>query len=218
MHLHKEAGPTLIIGLFALGSLCSAIHFAFGGGMVFNIFVLLSLLTYGLLLNFFRIPKKNLVKDEKAIVAPCDGKVVVIEEVLEQEHLNEKRRQISIFMSPLNVHNNVNPIEGQVSYFKYHPGKYLFAWDPKSSTDNERTSYAIKESGSGREILLRQIAGALARRICWYIKPGQVVAQGEEFGFIKFGSRVDVFIPLDAEVKVSIGAITTGGETVIATW
>jgi phosphatidylserine decarboxylase len=133
------------------------------------------------------------------------------------EYLNEKRRQISIFMSPLNVHNNVNSIRGEVSYFRYHPGKYLVAWHPKSSTENERTSYAIRHP-DGRQILQRQIAGALARRICWYVKPGDQVKQGEEYGFIKFGSRVDLFLPLEAEVLVKLDQKTTGGETIIARW
>jgi len=171
-----------------------------------------------LLLNFFRIPDKNLTTDKNKIVAPCDGRVVVIEEVFEPEYLKENRRQISIFMSPLNVHNNVNGISGLVTYFKYHPGKYLVAWHPKSSTENERTSYVIRNEGNGKEILMRQIAGALARRICWYVKPGDRVDQGHEFGFIKFGSRVDVFIPLDAKVEVQLEQKTVGGETVIASW
>lgn len=217
MRLHKEGGQTLLLGFVVLGGLVLAIHHYLGYGVVFFTFSTLCSITYLLLLNFFRIPDKNLVNDQGSIVAPCDGKVVVIEEVFESEHLNEKRRQISIFMSPLNVHNNVNPISGEVSYFKYHPGKYLVAWHPKSSTENERTSYAIKDS-AGREILLRQIAGALARRICWYVRPGEKVDQGHEFGFIKFGSRVDVFIPLDANVVVELEQKTTGGETVIATW
>lgn len=218
MRLHKESTQTLTLGLVVLVGIPLAIHHYLGDGPVLYVFSVLCALTYLLLLNFFRIPQKNLVQDSKSIVAPCDGKVVVIEEIFEPEFLNENRRQISIFMSPLNVHNNVNAISGEVSYFKYHPGKYLFAWHPKSSTENERTSYVIKDQTSGRQILMRQIAGALARRICWYVKPGEQVTQGHEFGFIKFGSRVDVFIPLDAKVVVQLGQITTGGETVIATW
>jgi phosphatidylserine decarboxylase len=217
MKLHKEGKQTLLLGLVVLGGLPLLIHQYFGHGIFFSTITFLCGLTYLLLLNFFRIPQKNLVRDENLIVAPCDGKVVVIEEVQEDEYLKEKRRQISIFMSPLNVHNNVNSIGGQVSYFKYHPGKYLVAWHPKSSTENERTSYAIRHAG-GKEILQRQIAGALARRICWYVKPGDQVNQGEEYGFIKFGSRVDLFIPLDAEVLVELNQKTTGGETVIARW
>jgi phosphatidylserine decarboxylase len=217
MKLHKEGSQTLMLGAVVLAGLPLLVHHYAGYGLFFYILTFLCSLTYLLLLNFFRIPQKNLVKDENLIVAPCDGKVVVIEEVTETEYLKEKRRQISIFMSPLNVHNNLNSIAGEVSYFKYHPGKYLVAWHPKSSTENERTSYAIKHA-SGREILQRQIAGALARRICWYVKPGEKVQQGEEYGFIKFGSRVDLFIPLEAEVLVELDQKTTGGETIIARW
>jgi phosphatidylserine decarboxylase len=218
MKLHKEGTQTLLLGAVVLAGIPLTIHHYLGEGIVFYIFSGLCALTYFLLLNFFRIPDKNLIQDEGKIIAPCDGKVVVIEEVFEPEYFKERRRQISIFMSPLNVHNNVNGISGIVSYFKYHPGKYLFAWHPKSSTENERTSYAIKNINSGREILMRQIAGALARRICWYVKPGDSVMQGHEFGFIKFGSRVDVFIPLEAKVEVQLDQLTVGGETIIASW
>lgn len=217
MRLHKEGTQTLVLGLVFLTGLPILVHHFFGEGLFFYILSGLCLTTYLLLLNFFRIPKKNLVKDDSLIVAPCDGKVVVIEEVFEPEHLNENRRQISIFMSPLNVHNNVNSISGKVAYFRYHAGKYLVAWHPKSSTENERTTYSILHK-SGRQILQRQIAGALARRICWYVKPGDAVYQGEEYGFIKFGSRVDLFIPLDAQVLVELNQTTVGGETVIARW
>jgi phosphatidylserine decarboxylase len=217
MRLHKEGTQTLLIGAVVLAGLPLAVHQYFGEGLALNILSGLCILVYLLLLNFFRIPDKKLVNDDNLIVAPCDGKVVVIEEVFEPEHLKENRRQISIFMSPLNVHNNVNAISGIVSYFRYHPGKYLVAWHPKSSTENERTSYGITHK-SGREILQRQIAGALARRICWYVRPGQEVKQGEEYGFIKFGSRVDLFIPLEAEVLVQLNQTTVGGETVVARW
>lgn len=217
MRLHKEGTQTLLLGMIVLGGFCLAIDHYLGSGIILYIALAISGLIYFLLLNFFRIPNKNLTKDASAIVAPCDGKVVVIEEVFEPEHLKENRRQISIFMSPLNVHNNVNPIAGDVSYFKYHPGLYLVAWHPKSSTENERTSYAIRHN-SGKELLIRQIAGALARRICWYVKPGEKVEQSEEFGFIKFGSRVDVYIPLEAKVTVELNQITVGGETIIARW
>jgi phosphatidylserine decarboxylase len=149
------------------------------------------------------------------VIAPADGKVVVIEETEETEYFNDRRRQVSIFMSPVNVHVNRNPVEGVVKYFKYHAGKYLVAWHPKSSTENERTTIVIQTPGK-LEIMMRQIAGALAKRIVWYVKEGQPVAQGEEFGFIKFGSRVDVFLPLEAKVLVNIGDKTVGGVTVIA--
>ena len=218
MKLHKEGTQTLTVGAIVLAGIPLAIHHYVGEGTVFYIFSGVCALIFLALLNFFRIPEKELVQDDGKIVAPCDGKVVVIEEIFEPEYLNESRRQISIFMSPLNVHNNLNAISGVVSYFKYHPGKYLVAWHPKSSTENERTSYAIRHAKSGREILMRQIAGALARRICWYVKPGDVVEQSKEFGFIKFGSRVDIFIPLEAKVEVKLNQITVGGKTVIATW
>ncbi len=217
MRLHKEGTQTLLIGAAVLAGLPWAVHHFAGEGYLFYVTCGFSGLVYLLLLNFFRIPVKKLTTGSGLIVAPCDGKVVVIETVFEPEYLKEERRQVSIFMSPLNVHNNVNPVAGTVSYFKYHPGKYLVAWHPKSSTENERTSYAIRDM-QGREILLRQIAGALARRICWYVKPGQEVEQGREFGFIKFGSRVDLFLPPGADVQVSIGQKTIGGETVIARW
>jgi len=217
MRLHKEGIQTLLIGAVVLAGLPLTIHHYAGEGPLFFTISGFCILIFLLLLNFFRIPGKNLVIDDSKIVAPCDGKVVVIEEVFEPELLKENRRQISIFMSPLNVHNNVNSIAGLVTYFRYHSGKYLVAWHPKSSTENERTSYSIRHK-SGREILQRQIAGALARRICWYVKPGDEVAQGAEYGFIKFGSRVDLFIPLEAKVLVELNQNTVGGETVIASW
>ena len=151
------------------------------------------------------------------LVAPCDGKVVVIEEVEEPEYFKGKRKQISIFMSPLNVHANWTPCDGVVTYSKYHEGLYLVAWHPKSSTENERTTVVVKNE-KGQEVLLRQIAGAVARRIVCYVKAGDKVSRNDQFGFIKFGSRVDVFLPLDATVKVKIDDVTKGNETVIASW
>jgi phosphatidylserine decarboxylase len=149
------------------------------------------------------------------VLSPADGKIVAIEEVFEPEYFKEKRIQVSVFMSPNNVHVNWAPISGTVRFMKYHPGKYLVAWHPKSSTDNERTSIVI-ENHSGVEILLRQIAGALARRIVCYAREGNSIRQGDEFGFIKFGSRVDIFLPLNAEIEVSIGQKVSGKQTVIA--
>jgi phosphatidylserine decarboxylase len=180
-----------------------------------NAFLTFSVLFYFLILQFFRNPRRHISLNNRHVIAPADGKVVVIEEVVETEYFNDKRRQISIFMSPVNVHINRNPIEGVVKYFKYHAGKYLVAWHPKSSTENERTTIVVKAKNEV-EILMRQIAGALAKRIVWYVKEGQAVSQGEEFGFIKFGSRVDVFLPLTAKVLVNIGDKTVGGVTVIA--
>ncbi len=163
---------------------------------------------------FFRIPNRGFTYDEYKLIAPADGKVVVIEETVENEYFKDKRLQVSIFMSPLNVHVNRNPISGIVKYFKYHPGKYLVAWHPKSSTENERTTMVIgNEKG---EILLRQIAGALARRICYYVKEGDMVKQNDEFGFIRFGSRVDMFLPVGTKVNVKIGDVVQNGITSIA--
>ncbi len=175
----------------------------------------LSILFAFIIIQFFRKPVRKTIQNPNLIIAPADGKVVVIEETMENEHFKGLRKQVSIFMSPLNVHINFNPISGIVSYFKYHPGKKLFAWDPKSSTENERTTVVVKHS-NGTEILYRQIAGALARRICYYLTEGQTVVQGEEFGFIKFGSRVDIFLPLDAKILVNLNDKPIGGETPIA--
>ena len=166
-------------------------------------------------MQFFRSPSRPIEPNENLIIAPADGKVVVIEEVEEPEYFRGKRRQVSIFMSPLNVHVNWYPISGDVQYVKYHPGKYLVAWHPKSSTLNERTSIVVKDS-KGREILIRQIAGAVARRIVYYAKEGQTVVQGDQLGFIKFGSRVDLFLPLDAEIMVGLEESVKGSSTIIA--
>jgi phosphatidylserine decarboxylase len=168
------------------------------------------------ILSFFRIPSRNHTNDEELVVAPCDGTVVVIEEVQPDEYFKDKRLQLSIFMSPLNVHVNRNPVSGEVLYSQYHKGKYLVAWHPKSSTDNERHSVVYQHKG--KELLVKQIAGALAKRIVNYLKPGDVVKQGEEMGFIKFGSRVDLLLPLDAQVQVKIDQKVKGGVTVLAKW
>lgn len=176
---------------------------------------LASLVVLVLIVQFFRLPTRVLTLNENQIIAPADGTVVVIEETVEGEYFKDKRQQVSIFMSPINVHVNLNPLSGIVSYFRYYPGKYLVAWHPKSSTDNERTTVVIKQS-NGVEVLMRQIAGALARRIIWYVNEGDSVKQTEEMGFIKFGSRVDLYLPLDAKVNVTMGQKTKGGVTVVA--
>jgi len=163
---------------------------------------------------FFRIPARQLSQGDKLIVAPADGKVVVIEETFEPEYFKDKRLQISIFMSPLNVHVNRSPIDGTVQYMKYHAGKFLVAWHPKSSTENERTTLVIENKNL--TILLRQVAGAVARRICYYKKEAEPIKQNEEFGFIKFGSRVDIFLPLGTMVDVKINEIVQGGVSVLA--
>lgn len=168
-----------------------------------------------LVIWFFRVPARPVVPDDALVLSPCDGKVVVVEEVQEAEYFHDRRRQVSIFMSPLNVHVNFHPISGTTTYRRYHQGKYLVAWHPKSSTDNERCTVVVKHPVHG-EVLVRQIAGALARRICTYPEPDGPVVQGSELGFIKFGSRVDLFLPLSAQVAVHIGDVVQGASTVIA--
>jgi len=173
------------------------------------------LILFILILQFFRNPKRNTQISDNQIIAPADGKIVVIEEVLENEYFKDKRRQISIFMSPLNVHVTRYPLGGKIKYSKYHPGKFLVAWHPKSSEENERTTIVVDNATMG-EILYRQVAGAAARRIVNYAKVGQDVMQGTDAGFIKFGSRIDIFVPLDMKIDVSLDHVTRGGETVIA--
>lgn len=216
MTIHKEGRRLLFILLVLLVAINFLIMYYYPDQQaVHYVLIGVSVIFYLLILQFFRNPRIAANVHERYVLAPADGKVVVIEEVEEKEYFNATRKQVSIFMSPVNVHVNRNPVSGVIKYFKYHAGKYLVAWHPKSSTDNERTTIVI-ESPDGVEVLFRQIAGALARRIKWYIEEGQRVEQGAEFGFIKFGSRVDVLLPLDAEIKVAIGDKTKGGRTVIA--
>jgi phosphatidylserine decarboxylase len=167
-----------------------------------------------IVLQFFRNPKRTFTTGDNLIICPADGKVVVIEETEEGEYFKDRRLQVSIFMSPVNVHINRNPISGVVKFFKYHPGKYLAAWNPKSSTENERTTVVVEHS-NGSPVLFRQIAGALARRIVWYVKEGDKVEQTEQFGFIKFGSRVDIFLPLGTKVNLELNQVVKGGVTVL---
>ncbi len=217
MRLHREGNTIMIttgVVLLALNLLAYFYLFS-DNSTAIVLLAVASLILFILIVQFFRIPNRQLTLGESQVIAPADGKVVVIEETTENEYFQDRRRQVSIFMSPLNVHVNRNPVSGIIRYFKYFPGKYLVAWHPKSSTENERTTVVIQVA-NGAEVLLRQIAGAVARRIIWYVKEGQPVKQGEEFGFIKFGSRVDVFLPLDAEINVKIGDVTKGGVTVIA--
>lgn len=174
-----------------------------------------SLVMFILVLQFFRYPKRNIIIDENVIIAPADGQVVVIEEVEDQEYFDDKRTQISIFMSPTNVHVNRYPIPGKVSYVKYHPGAYMVAWNPKSSFENERNTIVIQKD-NGVEVLIRQIAGFVARRIVCYAKEGDVATQGADCGFIKFGSRVDVILPPDAKINVQLDQKVRGGETILA--
>jgi phosphatidylserine decarboxylase len=216
MTIHREGHIILFVLLVVLFALNAAIFYFFPyNALAQNSLILSSIIFYLLILQFFRNPIFSITQHNKHVLAPADGKVVVIEETEESEYFKGKRLQVSIFMSPVNVHVNRMPVGGKISFFKYHPGKYLVAWHPKSSTENERTTIAVKMN-NGVEILFRQIAGALARRIRWYVKEGDALEQGQEFGFIKFGSRVDIFLPLDTKVLVKIGDVTKGGRTIIA--
>ncbi|RDC62735.1 phosphatidylserine decarboxylase family protein [Adhaeribacter pallidiroseus] len=216
MKIHKEGRKILLFTFLGL-LIVNLLIFRFNAPHeTFNkIFVAISVILFLLLLQFFRSPFRNLITHEDLVIAPADGKVVVIEDVHEPEFFKDTRKQISIFMSPINVHITRNPVSGIVKYFKYHPGNYFVAWHPKSSTKNERTTVVVT-SDAGPDILFRQIAGAMARRIVWYVTEGDEVNQGEEFGFIKFGSRVDIFVPVDTDIKVNLGEKTKGGQTVIA--
>lgn len=217
MKLHREGYLIITIGLFILIGIQLLNLWLFTFVAWWWLFALLTLgvlvMAY-LIIQFFRLPKRLFKGLDNEIISPADGKVVVIEEVDEAEYFNDRRIQISIFMSPLNVHANFNPISGIVKYVKYHPGLFLVAWHPKSSTDNERSTFVVEHS-SGKEVLFRQIAGAVARRICYYIQPGDKVNAGEEYGFIKFGSRIDLLLPLDTKLNVKIGDKVKGQLTKI---
>jgi phosphatidylserine decarboxylase len=216
MTIHREGRTLLFILLIVLFVLNWGVFAYFPQSPYLqNSIILVSVLFYLIILQFFRNPIFDITQHEKQVLAPADGKVVVIEETEETEYLKGRRKQVSIFMSPINVHVNRMPVSGNISFYRYHPGKYLVAWHPKSSTENERTTVVVKMR-NGVEILFRQIAGALARRIKCYVQEGQTLEQGQEFGFIKFGSRVDIFLPVDAKITVKIGDITKGGRTVIA--
>ena len=215
MKVHKEGRRILFVTLLILLTINLLVYyFNKGNNLVNGLVTGATVIVFLLILQFFRSPFRHMFTHEDLLIAPADGKVVVIEDVVESEYFEDERKQISIFMSPINVHVTRNPISGIVKYFKYHPGNYLVAWHPKSSTQNERTTVVV-ESDAGPLVLFRQIAGAMARRIVWYVNEGDEVTQGEEFGFIKFGSRVDVFVPIDAVVKVELGQKVKGGETVI---
>jgi len=216
MTIHKEGYTSLAICILFIFVLNAVIQFYYPEAHSLKWFVyILSFVLFVIILQFFRNPLISIAQNETHVLCPADGKVVVIEETTETEYLKDRRIQVSVFMSPVNVHINRNPISGVIKYFKYHPGKYLVAWHPKSSTENERTT-VVTENSAGTQILFRQIAGALARRIVWYVKEGDKVQQGDQFGFIKFGSRVDVYLPLGTEVKVAIGDVVKGGRTVLA--
>ena len=214
MKIHREGYTTIVIVLIFL-ALINGLAYYFNPIWIFNIIIsVLSFVFFYLILHFFRNPERDITLNDKHILAPSDGKLVVIENVFEDEYLKEECTQLSIFMSPLNVHKQWYPSNGKVIYSKYHPGKYLVAWNPKSSTENERTSIVIQSNH--HRILYRQIAGAVARRICNYAKQDDVVDQSLEAGFIKFGSRIDVLIPKSAEIKVKLDDTIVGGKTILA--
>jgi phosphatidylserine decarboxylase len=217
MRIHPEGYIIILVAFLLLTGLNILIGYLTSGTWLTAVLAVLSAVFFALTVWFFRNPARPLVPDENSVFAPADGEIVLVEEVEEPEYFRDRRIQVSIFMSPLNVHVNRYPVSGQVSYTQYHPGKYLVAWHPKSSLLNERSTVAVR-TDSGREILFRQIAGAVARRIVTYSKKGDTAVQGEDFGFIKFGSRVDIFLPLDAKIKVEPNQKARGNETVIATF
>ena len=213
MKLHRESTGTIIVATVAVAVLgFLAVYFL----KMWSLLVIIPLLViYGLVFWFFRVPDREILDHKENVIAPVDGKVVMIKEVQEDEFLKEKAIQVSIFMSPLNVHICRYPVSGKVIYKKYHPGKYLVAWHEKSSSENERTTVAV-ESLTKHKVVFRQIAGYVARRIVFYCNEGDAAKAGHEFGFIKFGSRMDVFLPLDSEIICKIGDKTKGGIDIIA--
>ncbi len=216
MKIHREGYIHILIATIlwvVIAYLCNkyipATYFWVTASITFILF-----LVWFWVVAFFRLPNRNFVHGEQKIISPCDGKVVVIEETYEPEYFMHNCLQISVFMSPINVHVNRNPVSGVIKYMKYHAGKYLVAWHPKSSTENERTTIVIGNDKG--DILMRQIAGAMARRIKFYVQENDIVKQNDEFGFIRFGSRVDIFLPLNTRVDVKIGDVVKGGVSVLA--
>lgn len=215
MKIHKEGKKVIPVAVLIIIVLDLLIWFLLKQFLVSYILIATSVVLAGLVVYFFRVPERKTGLNEKQVIAPADGKVVEIKEVFEKEYFNDNRIQVSIFMSPLNVHQNRAPVSGEISYLKHHRGAFYPAFVEKSSELNERCSTVFK-TAAGTEVLSRQIAGTVARRICFYIKPGDKIIQGDEYGFIRFGSRVDLFLPLTAKVKVQLGDKPVGGETVIA--
>ncbi|MFP4847240.1 phosphatidylserine decarboxylase family protein [Winogradskyella sp. PE311] len=212
---HKEGHKIIFITLVIVVASIFLIDEFISNEWMRKGFMIIVLIFFILILQFFRNPKRHTHSNEKQALSPVDGKVVVIEEVMENEVFKDRRIQVSVFMSPLNVHVTRYPISGNITYSKYHPGKYLVAWHPKASEENERTTVVVQNDGFGK-ILYRQIAGALAKRIVNYALPNSIASQGSDSGFIKFGSRVDLFLPLDADIKVELNQKVRGGESVIA--
>jgi phosphatidylserine decarboxylase len=215
MTLHKE-GMKILRNEIIIFTILNYVAYAYTPVYIAYFVTTLTASFFILSLNFFRVPKRVFERKDGVVYSPCDGKVVVIEETTENEFYKDKRIQVSIFMSPLNVHNQVYPISGNVKYTKYHPGKFLAAWHPKSSTDNERSTIVVENDKIS--ILFRQIAGAVARRIVTYSKVDDTVKVADEFGFIKFGSRVDLFFPLGTKIKVALEDKVTGGQSIITTY
>ncbi len=216
MTIHREGIASIILAIvFGIIVNAATYYFTPNTAWVKILGYVLSGLVLVIILQFFRLPIFPIQQNDAIVLCPADGKVVVIEEVYEAEYFKDQRIQVSVFMSPINVHVNRNPINGIVKYAKYHAGLYLVAWHPKSSTENERTTI-VYEHANKTQILMRQIAGALARRICYYVKTDDVVSQGSEMGFIKFGSRVDLFFPLGTKINVSLNQVVKGGITQIA--
>lgn len=217
MTIHREGYKSIAIATLIFGAMNLLMFWLFGASLLW-LWALLSvvgLIFLVLIVSFFRIPSRKLTISDNQVIAPADGKVVVIEETVDPEYFKDKRMQVSIFMSPLNVHVNRNPVSGEVVYNKYHKGKFLVAWHPKSSTENERHSVVIRKNGF--EVLVKQIAGAVAKRIINYLEVGEKVNQGAEMGFIKFGSRVDLLLPVGTKINVGLNEVVQGGVTVIAT-
>lgn len=217
IRIHKEGHKILLVSGAVLLLINIAVAYLFRNETVYYIAGGLSVVILLAFASFFRIPYRNFFNSDNQIIAPADGRVVVIEEVIENEYFKDKRIQVSIFMSPANVHVNRNPISGVVKYQKYHPGQYLVAWHPKSSEKNERNTVVIEHDELDAEILIRQIAGKLARKIRWYLNEGDEVEQNGELGFIKFGSRVDLFLPVGTKIEVDLKQKVKGGITVIGT-
>ena len=213
--IHREGFASIVIALLVTGFISFSAYKWIDINWLKGLLWVFSLVLLGIVLQFFRNPSRTTVQNPNHVIAPADGKVVIIEEVEEPEFFHGKRLLVSIFMSPFNVHVNRYPISGEVIFQKYHPGKYLVAWHPKSSTENERTTVVVQDS-SGKQVMFRQIAGALARRIVCYAKTADKAVQGGEMGFIKFGSRVDVYLPLGTEVPLQLGQKVVGGESIIA--
>jgi phosphatidylserine decarboxylase len=213
--IHREGFASIVIALLVTGFISFSAYKWIDINWLKGLLWVFSLVLLGIVLQFFRNPSRTTVQNSNHVIAPADGKVVIIEEIEEPEFFRGKRLLVSIFMSPFNVHVNRYPISGEVIFQKYHPGKYLVAWHSKSSTENERTTVVVQDS-SGNQVMFRQIAGAMARRIVCYAKTSDKAVQGGEMGFIKFGSRVDVYLPLGTEVPLKLGQKVVGGESIIA--